>query len=264
MRLDSIPRLAAAAVAGGLILIAAQGTTRAGDEPGRLGRLFRIGGGPSSNASPAPATPPSTSAMTRTAPEFRGQPALSTPPTTAPSGPRLTPKSRVNKPVTEADPLVTRISLGRADTGSQFGMFLQVFADGTVIDAQAGRRRRRLGRPRPVQGPLRGPGRRLHRDRPRRRLRAVLRPAPGQRLLLLRQHPGLRPRRPPPPEGARRTPDQARPRQSLDGHPGARCLDRRRLPPLDARADDLAAPAADQHPLIRRIRVLLWPGRSAL
>ncbi len=136
MRLDSIPRLAAAAVAGGLILIAAQGTTRAGDEPGRLGRLFRIGGGPSSNASPAPATPPSTSAMTRTAPEFRGQPALSTPPTTAPSGPRLTPKSRVNKPVTEADPLVTRISLGRADTGSQFGMFLQVFADGTVIDGE--------------------------------------------------------------------------------------------------------------------------------
>jgi hypothetical protein len=42
----------------------------------------------------------------------------------------------VSKPPTEADPLVTRISLGRSDAGSQFGMFLQVFADGTIIDGE--------------------------------------------------------------------------------------------------------------------------------
>jgi hypothetical protein len=50
--------------------------------------------------------------------------------------PKVMPKPRVNKPVTEADPLVTRVSLGRSDTGSQFGMFLEVFADGTVIDGE--------------------------------------------------------------------------------------------------------------------------------
>ena len=37
--------------------------------------------------------------------------------------------------VTSADPLVTRMALGRSNDGSQFGMFLQVFADGTVIDS---------------------------------------------------------------------------------------------------------------------------------
>ena len=65
-----------------------------------------------------------------------------TPPSTLPgssasaNGPRLTPKPRVNRPITEADPLVTRVSLGRSDNGSQFGMLLQVFADGTVIDGE--------------------------------------------------------------------------------------------------------------------------------
>ena len=42
----------------------------------------------------------------------------------------------MSRPATEADPLVTRISLGRSDDGSQFGMFLQVFADGTVLDSE--------------------------------------------------------------------------------------------------------------------------------
>ena len=32
--------------------------------------------------------------------------------------------------------MVTRITLGRSDDGNQFGMFLQVFADGTVIDSE--------------------------------------------------------------------------------------------------------------------------------
>ena len=50
--------------------------------------------------------------------------------------PRITPHSRVSKPPTESDPVLTRVSLGRADNGTQFGMFIQVFADGTVIDGE--------------------------------------------------------------------------------------------------------------------------------
>jgi hypothetical protein len=38
--------------------------------------------------------------------------------------------------VTTADPVLTRLALGRSDDGGQFGMFLQVFADGTVIDSE--------------------------------------------------------------------------------------------------------------------------------
>ena len=42
----------------------------------------------------------------------------------------------MSKAATESDPLVTRVSLGRSDDGTQFGMFLQVFADGTVLDSE--------------------------------------------------------------------------------------------------------------------------------
>ena len=38
--------------------------------------------------------------------------------------------------VTNADPVLTRFALGRSNDGSQFGMALQVFADGTVIDSE--------------------------------------------------------------------------------------------------------------------------------
>jgi hypothetical protein len=38
--------------------------------------------------------------------------------------------------VTSADPLLLRFALGRSNDGSQFGMFLQVFTDGTVIDSE--------------------------------------------------------------------------------------------------------------------------------
>ena len=50
--------------------------------------------------------------------------------------PRLTPRPRVSSAVTTADPLLTRLALGRSNDGSQFGMILQVFADGTVIDSE--------------------------------------------------------------------------------------------------------------------------------
>jgi hypothetical protein len=104
--------------------------------------VFRMGSsGSSSNSNGAASASSSTGSTSSPAPSYLGQPALSTPPSTATGtstavGPRVMPKPRINKAVTEADPLVTRISLGRSDNGSQFGMFLQVFADGTVIDGE--------------------------------------------------------------------------------------------------------------------------------
>ncbi len=150
MRLGSIKGLATAAVASGLLLHSLSGTpSLGGDEPNRLGlgRLFRMGGSaasPSSststsNASQPSVGSPSTPSTPSTTPAYYGQPALSTPPSTisGPSNmPAIKPKPRVNKPATEADPLVSRISLGRSNEGTQFGMLLQVFADGTVIDGE--------------------------------------------------------------------------------------------------------------------------------
>ena len=125
-----------------------------GDEPGRFGRLFRFGAASepsksthssSPKSSLATSTPPGGSTISppyRSVVDSYTAPALSTPPTTASGSnglspqPRISPKSRVNKPITEADPLVTRLAVGRADGGSQFGMFMQVFADGTVIDSE--------------------------------------------------------------------------------------------------------------------------------
>ncbi len=52
------------------------------------------------------------------------------------SAPPISPRPRVSSAVTSADPLLTRVALGRSTDGSQFGMFLQVFADGTVIDSE--------------------------------------------------------------------------------------------------------------------------------
>jgi len=142
MRLESIKGLAAATVAGGLLFHGIAASPSLGDEPRGIGRLFRIGGG----NSPSPASGPVSSASTAVPPAtssrdlsgYYGQPALSTPPSSLPgasaAGPRVMPRPRVNKPATEADPLVTRVSLGRSDDGGQFAMFLQVYADGTVID----------------------------------------------------------------------------------------------------------------------------------
>ena len=149
MRLESIKRLAATTVAAGFLLLNTVGTTRGfGDEPGLFSRLFRSGSSnANSNSATNANTPPSSSTSgghpasmaNSSLSGFSGQPALSTPPSTLPgasTGPKIAPKARVNKPVTEADPLVTRISIGRSDNGSQFAMFMEVFADGTVIDGE--------------------------------------------------------------------------------------------------------------------------------
>ena len=69
---------------------------------------------------------------------FNGLPQapVATPPVADGPAQRLAPKPRVSPAVTTADPLLTRLALGRSNDGSQFGMFLQVFTDGTVIDSE--------------------------------------------------------------------------------------------------------------------------------
>ncbi len=111
-------------------------TDSRGDEPSRLGRLFRLGTGGASSPAPPPRSPIDPSPAT---------PALLPPPTSAPATPtetasessaRLVPQPRVSRAVTESDPILTRVSIGRSDNGSRFGMFLQVYADGTVLDGE--------------------------------------------------------------------------------------------------------------------------------
>jgi hypothetical protein len=142
-----------------LLLTLGMGQTWA-DDSGFWGRLFRLGGGSSpsntnstppdqgallpdgrnlgstaNSAQPAPAS----SLAPAPLPAFGGLP--QTPVTTPPSaaalpGQRLSPKPRVSPAVTTADPVLTRLALGRSNDGSQFGMLMQVFADGTVIDSE--------------------------------------------------------------------------------------------------------------------------------
>jgi hypothetical protein len=149
MRLRSIKGLTAITLAAGFLSLHTAGLAPTfGDEPNLFSRIFRTGGSSSSSSSstnPTTPTPPSSTSGSSSATTgiplsgYSGQPALSTPPSTVSGSavtPMVKPKPRVNKPVTEADPLVTRVSLGRSDTGSQFGMFMEVFADGTVIDGE--------------------------------------------------------------------------------------------------------------------------------
>lgn len=135
------------------------GTGRA-DEPGIFGRIFRGGGGTPTARANTPTTggaglpygrTPSTAFPSDSVSRLDGGAgagpaygAVSDPVVTpqpdnsADSGalPRLTPKSRVNRPITNAEPVLTRFALGRSNDGSQFGMFLEIFADGTVLDSE--------------------------------------------------------------------------------------------------------------------------------
>jgi hypothetical protein len=108
-----------------------------GDEPSRLGRLFRFGGGSSASA-PASRSPaaPSANAAPSALPFSSAMGATSSFGAPATAAPRIVPQPRVSRPATESDPIVTRISLARSNDGNQFGMFLQVYADGTVIDSE--------------------------------------------------------------------------------------------------------------------------------
>jgi hypothetical protein len=129
--------LGATVVASGFLLVIPRPQPGFGDEPGRFGRLFRFGSGSASLGSgPATTPPPSTA--------YPESPALPASPASTPliappahgSPPRLVPQPRVSRPITEADPIVTRISLNRANDGTPFSQLLQVFADGTVIDGE--------------------------------------------------------------------------------------------------------------------------------
>ena len=221
-------------------LLVSATTLRADDaapSPSRFSRLFRSG-----SAAPATANRPTTPDLLGP-PGDVGAPAASAPKPNASSpsnanGPRLIPQPRVNRPATESDPILTRVMIGRSDNGSQFGMFLQVFADGTVLDGEG---THHVGREvlRPLieaiqstdayapEGPLRRPADGLHRAGPRRRLRPLARQAPRQFLLVFRQPAGLRPRHQDPASRHRRLPGEAR-RQRLSP------FDRRPTPPRPA------------------------------
>jgi hypothetical protein len=142
-----------------LIILAVGMAPASGDDTGILGRLFRFGGSSSDSSSSSTTSAPSQSgalpygrpggssaspnASNPLAPapmvsNFDGLPQtpVTTPPVTDGPSARLAPRPRTTQAVTTADPLLTRVALGRSNDGSQFGMFLQVFADGTVIDSE--------------------------------------------------------------------------------------------------------------------------------
>lgn len=134
----SVKCAAAVAVAACLV-----GSALRGDEPrqGGLGRLFRLG----QPARPANSKPASAAKPAQPQPPSSYQP-IAPPPANLPSdvgaganrpaSPRITPQPRVSRAVTESDPLITRVSIGRSDDGKQFCMFLQIHADGTVLDTE--------------------------------------------------------------------------------------------------------------------------------
>ncbi len=152
---------AACVIAFGLAVIAPQARAADGNDDapapaqrGRLTRLFRIGGG--STADSTPSSPPTSVPRADLKPVDPGAfpsyaPAPSPPvggfgftnnaPATAASPApsaenRLVPRPRTTRAVTEAEPVVTRVALGRSSDGMQFAMFMQVYADGTVIDSE--------------------------------------------------------------------------------------------------------------------------------
>lgn len=49
---------------------------------------------------------------------------------------RIAARSGNSGPITEADPILTRVGIGKSDSGSKFALFVQIYADGTVIDSE--------------------------------------------------------------------------------------------------------------------------------
>lgn len=141
MRLRAVGRTTWFVVVSGAVLILGVGVRLRADDGGILGRLFRSN---EPAASPYAARPAATRgpAAGLTAPAPVGGVAPlgdlpQTPPVTA-SGPenRIAPRPRSSPPVTTADPILSRIAIGRSSDGGQFGMALQIHADGTVIDSE--------------------------------------------------------------------------------------------------------------------------------
>ncbi len=168
-------KMGAALTASGCLALGALAPAARADDNGFFGRLFRLGGnssqssgaaGGSSSTSrngfpggPAPRSaatsasaygdigsggsfiPPAGSVSRAPNPTPVSGPISSDGPSTPDiSGtpdahPRIAPRPRTSAAVTSADPLLTRMALGRSNDGSQFAMLLQVFTDGTVIDS---------------------------------------------------------------------------------------------------------------------------------
>ena len=138
MKPGKSPPLWAALVAPTLLFLAHGATPAPGDEPGRLGRWFRFGNPSTSSAVRTQSSPEGDTDRRPMSTFANPAPPVSRPTSTASNAaqPRIVPQPRVSRAFTDADPLVTRVSLGRSDDGTQFGMFLQVYADGTVIDSE--------------------------------------------------------------------------------------------------------------------------------
>ncbi len=149
---------AMAAVLGLGVLAGASWEVGAADDGGLLGRLFRPNppaANPYARSRPT-ATPAQSRPATPAATPFPepGDPGASDLPATPPvssSGPanRIAPRPRQSAAVTSADPVLTRIAVGRSSDGTQFGMLMQIYADGTVIDSE-GVHRLRPGDLRPL------------------------------------------------------------------------------------------------------------------
>jgi hypothetical protein len=131
--------LGATVVASGFLLVIWPPQPGSGAEPGLLGRIFRLGSGNAASGSGSPAAamtpPPATVDSGASSLPYPPGTTLSAPTTSTPPV-RIIPQPRVSRPITEADPIVTRISLNRANDGTPFSQLLQVFADGTVIDGE--------------------------------------------------------------------------------------------------------------------------------
>jgi hypothetical protein len=131
----------------GLLILTAGQKPGAGDEPApsRLGRLFRFGSSSNSASSstaknatpsePPPALPPAGAFPASPAPPVASDASV---PLAAGSSasPRIIARPRVSRALTESDPILTRITLNRSDDGNVFGMFFQVYADGTIVDSE--------------------------------------------------------------------------------------------------------------------------------
>ena len=146
MSVSRMKRWAVLAAGSAVVLAAAAGSRGGDDPPSRLGRLFRLGGNSRRDDSPAIGKSAGNSAKpappTQGARPFGGDPSGASlspygavPPST-PTANRIVPQPRDTRAATEADPLVTRVSIGRSDDGKQFCMFIQIFADGTVMDSE--------------------------------------------------------------------------------------------------------------------------------
>ncbi|MBI1323315.1 hypothetical protein GC170_09025 [bacterium] len=83
------------------------------------------------------------------------QPAVTSPGFGESSASRITARPKHVGPVTEADPVLTRVGIARADSGNSFALFLQVYADGTVIDTE-GVHRLPLAQIKPILSVIRG------------------------------------------------------------------------------------------------------------